>query len=398
MSKDKFTTSHRWHPSRESDDLIFAVCDRFFSQLGIPYSTTTAGTNSDAEVSDGEKRGAATAVAQWLKEEWGRPDLTREKIYPLFWEASRRGFLLLQPPFEQQLSDRLRKRFSLPETSKDIMIANASGSNSAQHVTSRAADLIVSLIDQVYAEKLEKNITEPDGSPPHVHLGMGAGYAAMLVAKRMAQRVNSGGEFPPLVLHAISAGGFLIDEPHKAPTTYFTYFDQSLTTIKYVALFSETVVSSEDYEKLKMNPGIRIPFEQRNQIDILVTSLAEADHEHGLLVRYLTSLVNQNLLEPQLLKQMRDSGWIGDVQFRPYSVDGPLKDECPVRAVTLFELDEMVELTKQEGKHIVLVAGPCGECGHSKKKALLPLLANEKLRLWNHLVIDAKTARELLDE
>lgn len=398
MSKDKFTASNRWHPSRESDELIFAVCDRFFSQLGIPYATTTSGTHTETEIAEGEKRGAATAVAQWLKDEWGRPDLTREKIYPLFWEASRRGFLLLQPPFEQQLSDRLKKHFDLPEESKDIMVVNASGSTSAQHVTSRAADLIVSLIDKVYEEKLAKKLTEPDGSPPHVHLGMGAGYAAMLVAKRMAQRVNSGGEFPPLVLHAISAGGFLIDEPHKAPTTYFTYFDQSLTTIKYVALFSETVVSNEDYEKLKLNPGIRIPFEQRDQIDIIVTSLAEADHEHGLLVRYLTSLVEQKHLNSKLLEHMHKVGWIGDVQFRPYTVEGPLKEECPVRAVTLFELDEMVQFANQAGKHLVLVAGPCGECGHSKKQALRPLLANENLRLWNHLVTDAKTARELLEE
>jgi DNA-binding transcriptional regulator LsrR (DeoR family) len=42
------------------------------------------------------------------------------------------------------------------------------------------------------------------------------------------------------------------------------------------------------------------------------------------------------------------------------------------------------------------VAGPCGECGETKKNALLPLLANPKLRLWTHLVTDAKTAKELL--
>ena len=391
MSKNKPIT-HRWHPSREEDDLIFAVCDRFFAQLGVSYSTV----GSDSELAEVEKRGAATAVATWLKEEWNRPDLTREKIYPLFWEASRRGFLLLQPPFEQQLSDRLRKRFSLKNHPGEITVVNVAGSNSAEHVTSRAADRIIELIDQVYAKKLAE--TPPGAPPPEVHLGMGAGYAAMLVARRMAQRVNSGGECPPLVLHAISAGGFLINEPHKAPTTYFTYFDQSLTTVKYVALFSETVVNNEDYEKLKKNPGISIPFEQRDDIDIIVTSLAEARHEHGLLVRYLTSLVEQKLLAKSHLQKMFDAGWVGDVQFRPYSKDGPLKKVCPVRAVTLFELDELVDLAKRDDKHVVLVAGPCGECGHSKANALKPLLANEELRLWTHLVTDAKTARELLGE
>ena len=388
MSKDK-AISHRWHPSKEKDDLIFAVCDRFFSQLGVAFQPHSGEIDTD-----GEKRGAATAVANWLKEEWERPDLTREKIYPLFWEASRRGFLMLQPPFEQQLSDRLRNHFELENHPGEISVVNVAGSTAAEHVTSRAADLIISLIDKVYEDKLAKL---PPGSIPEVHLGMGAGYAAMLVAKRMAQRVNSGGECPPLVLHAISAGGFLIDEPHKAPTTYFTYFDQSLTTVKYVALFSETVVSIDDYEKLKTNPGIRIPYEHRNEIDIVVTSLADARHEHGLLVRYLTSLVDMEHMKQKVLDEMLDAGWVGDVQFRPYSTEGPLEDICPVRAVTLFELDELVELAKMDDKYVVLVAGPCGECGASKKDALRPLLANEKLRLWTHLVTDAKTSRELLD-
>ena len=389
MSKDK-SVSHRWHPSKESDDLIFAVCDRFFSQLGVSFQPQA--NEIDA---DGEKRGAATAVAAWLKEEWERPDLTREKIYPLFWEASRRGFLLLQPPFEQQLSDRLRKHFELETHLGEISVVNVAGTTAAEHVTSRAADLIISLIDKVYEDKLAK--LPPGSPPPDVHLGMGAGYAAMLVAKRMAQRVNSGGECPPLVLHAISAGGFLIDEPHKAPTTYFTYFDQSLTTVKYVSLFSETVVSIDDYEKLKTNPGIRIPYEHRNEIDIIVTSLADARHEHGLLVRYLTSLVEMKHMKQNVLDEMLEAGWVGDVQFRPYSTEGPLEDVCPVRAVTLFELDELVNLAKTDNKYVVLVAGPCGECGASKKNALRPLLANEKLRLWTHLVTDARTSRELLD-
>ncbi len=390
MYKDKQPT-HRWHPSREEDDLIFAVCDRFFSQLGVAYQPSSV----DPELSEKEKRGAATAVANWLKEEWGRPDLTREKIYPLFWEASRRGFLLLQAPSERQLSERLKKHFQLPEEKKEISVVNVSGTTSAEHVVSKAADVIVALIDKVYSEKLAKT---PKGSPPPaVHLGMGAGYAAMLVAKRLAQRVSAGGDCPPLVLHAISSGGFLVDEPHKAPTTYFTYFDSSLISIKYVALFSETVVSSDDYEKLKKNPGIMIPYEQRDEIDIIVTSLAAANHEHGLLVRYLNYLVSQGFLEQSLLDQMYEVGWIGDVQFCPYSPEGPLQNVSPVRAVTLFELEELVGLTKRNDKHVVLVAGPCGECGCSKHEALRPLLANEKLRLWTHLVTDAKTARELLE-
>jgi DNA-binding transcriptional regulator LsrR (DeoR family) len=104
-------------------------------------------------------------------------------------------------------------------------------------------------------------------------------------------------------------------------------------------------------------------------------------------------------MSQNVLIKMYKAGWVGDVQFRPYSAEGPLPENvCPVRAVTLFELDELVRIAKDRtnGKYVVLVAGPCGECGETKKNALRPLLANEQLRLWTHLIVDAKTAKELL--
>ena len=388
MTKNTKGKTGRWQASMESDELIFAICDRYFYQLGRATHAT-----------EGEERtrGAAAAVAEWIQTEYNRPDITREKIYPLFWEASQRGFLLLQAPWETTLKRNLETRFCIDEHPGEIIVTNVGGDVAAQHVTSTAADLILKLIDKVGIEKKKKHPKDPVAQT--VHLGMGAGYAAMLVAKRLSQKIRAGEAVPPLVLHAISTGGFLPQEPHKSPTTYFTFFDRSMTNIKYVALFSETVVDNADYEKLQKNPGIRQSFERKGEIDIIVTSLAAADHEHGLLVQYLSHLVEQGFMEPNLLERMRKAGWIGDVQFQPYSEDGPLKNVCPVRAVTLFELDELVEMVRtQQGKYVVLVAGPCGECGKTKKHALKPLIANKNLRLWTHLVTDARTARELLEE
>ncbi|MDR1478224.1 MAG: hypothetical protein LBJ00_04715 [Planctomycetaceae bacterium] len=386
MSKNT-SKQTRWHASQESDELVFAVCDRYFKQLGLSSQTD-----------DGEKRqrGAATAVAEWIRRERNRRDITREKIYPIFWEACNRGFLLLQPPTEKKLTCKLRSTFHLEDYSGEVIVVNANGESAAKHVTSTAADLIIKLIEDVSAAKIKKYPKNREKQA--VHLGMGAGYAAMLVAQRLALKIKSGDSVPQLVLHAISTGGFLPNEPHKAPSTYFTYFDPHLTNIKFVALFSETVIGHEDYEKMKLNPGIKSSFDKRDEIDIIVTSLAAADHEHGLLGRYLKYLIEEGLVEKGLLDKMFAEGWIGDVQFRPYSVNAPLPNEvCPVRAVTLFELDELVKMACEDnGKYVVLVAGPCGECGETKKHALLPLIANEKLRLWTHLVTDIRTARELL--
>jgi hypothetical protein len=379
----------RWHASQESDELVFAICDRYFMQLGV----------SSVQVPEGEtkSKGAAAAVAEWVQNERNRPDITREKIYPLFWEACQRGFLHLQAPTEKNLTANLVKHYDLQEHPGSITVVNVRGESAAQHVTSIAADQIIELIDKVWKEKKAKYPNEP--AKQAVHLGMGAGYATMLVAKRLAWKILSGEDMPQLVLHAISSGGFLPDDPNKAPTAHFTYFDPAVTNVKFVALYSSTVVASNDYEDLKRNPGVRASFERKDDIDIIVTSLADSHHEHGLLAQYLNYLIEQGFIQADALEKMYKAGWVGDVQFRPYSAKGPLPDVCPVRAVTLFELEELVRIAKEpNGKYVVLVAGPCGECGETKKKALRPLIANESLRLWTNLVTDARTARELLEK
>ena len=381
----------RWHPSQESDELIFAVCDRFLAQLGQQF-------DSHDNHADREKRGAAAAIAHWLKVEWGRADLTREKVYPLFWEAARRNFLFLQAPREKQLALRLAGRFGVtrPEKEDDtVQVVDTVGPEAPRHVTSAGADLILSLVERL-AQKRNAD-KQPGEELQPIHIGMGAGFATMMVAKRLAERVHDNVDCPPLVLHALSAGGFLVNEPQKAPVTYFSYFEGALAKVEYVALFAEMVVSSKtDYEQVKRNPGVRRSFERKQEIDIVVTSLAAAQHEHGLLVKFLTHLVEEGVLGSDVFDRMEAVGWKGDVQFRPYTAEGPLTDACPVRAVTLFELPELVRMAATEDKYVVLLGGPCGECGQSKRDSLVPLLAEPNLRLWTHLVTDAQTARELL--
>ncbi len=381
--------ARRWHPGQESDELVFSVCDRFLRQLGSQFE-------SDGTEGDKERKGAAAAVAEWLKESCGRDDLTRERIYPLFWEAVRRHFLFLQAPREKRLAERLVQRYHLTATEDDsvIQVVNANAQDAARHVTSATADLVLDLVDRVIERRRAE--AKPGDAPAAVHIGMGAGFATMMVAKRLAERVRSDLDCPPLVLHALSAGGFLVNEPQKAPITYFSYFEDTFPKVEYVALFTETVVSlKEDYERVTRGPGVRRSFERRSEIDIIVTSLAAANHEHGLLVKFLTHLIEEDVLKADVLQQMYAAGWKGDVQFRPYTETGPLIEECPVRAVTLFELDELVQLARTPGKYVVLLAGPCGECGCPKVEALRPLVANPDLRLWTHLVTDVQTAQAL---
>jgi DNA-binding transcriptional regulator LsrR (DeoR family) len=101
-------------------------------------------------------------------------------------------------------------------------------------------------------------------------------------------------------------------------------------------------------------------------------------------------------MEAHWFDRMLAAGWVGDVQFRPYTAEGPLLDACPVKAVTLFEIADMVRRIERPEKYVVLLAGPCGECGEPKTDALVPLLTRPSLRLWTHLVTDVQTAASLL--
>ncbi|NLX99329.1 MAG: hypothetical protein GXY83_24595 [Rhodopirellula sp.] len=356
---------------------MFAVCEKFFSLLGEQY-----------QAGSGDKRGAAAAVAKWLREERGRGDLGRERIYPLIWEAFRRNFLFLQPPRERDLADQIARRYGISRYAEDkqvLQVVDVSGEEAARNVTSAGADLVLSLIQRIAARR---------AGP--VHVGLGAGYSAMRVAKRLAQRLSSDLKCPDLVLHALSAGGFRIDQPHKSPISYFGYFDDVMARVECVALYAETVVTKSDYQRVKRSLGVKKSFERADEIDIVITSLASEEDEHGMLGQFLASLIDEGELDRGALDEMRAAGWVGDVQFRPYSAATALADECPVRAVTLFEISELVERVKRNDRYVVLLAGPCAECGRTKTKALVPLLTQENLLLWTHLVTDVPTARELL--
>jgi hypothetical protein len=367
MAKEK-----RWHPSQESDEIVFGICDRFLGR--------------------GSAKVSLSAIVHWLHHDMDRKDLTRERVYPLVREAVRRGFVLLQPPREQYLAGRLADAYGARQYEQDsdvIQVINARGIEAAQQVAAIGGDLLYSLVTKA-AKKKAKDAA--------VHIGLGGGFASMILAKRLAQCLYTEVGCPKLVLHALSAGSFLVDEPYRAPITYLSYFQDALVDVEFVSLFSETVVrSDEDYEKVKANPGVRRSFQQSKDIDIVVTSLAVAGHEHGLLVKYLQYLIEDGTIEKDSLARMQAAGWRGDVQFRPYTSSGAMIEECPVRAVTLFELSDLVQMAQTPDKSVILLGGPCGNCGETKAEALRPLLENPHLRLWTHLLTDVQTAKELLE-
>jgi DNA-binding transcriptional regulator LsrR (DeoR family) len=370
----------RWHPSAEKDKIVFAVLDRFLAQLDEHYNPRLSNV-------EGDRKAGAAAIAEWVQEEFGRDDVTRERIYPLFWEAARRGYLSLRPPRDIDLAAKIRDGYGVgtgPDDRRSIEVLDVRGGEAAGHVPTAAADRVLELIREIGQQR------EP------VHVGLGAGSSAMRVAKHLANQIRSDQDCPDLVLHALSAGGFQPDRPQRSPVMYFNYFDDVLPRVDCIALFSPTTVSHADYPRIKQSPGVKTAFDRADEIDVVVTSFAWVGDEHGMLGQYLKHLADARQLDPQAIKTMRDAGWIGDVQFQPYAASGPIDASAPERAVSLFGLADLVRIAGTEGKHVVLVARPCPHCGKLKTPALTPLLTEPSLRLWTHLIMDVDTAADVL--
>jgi len=312
------------------------------------------------------------------------PWVHRDVRFEVFRDGSLEGPLsIMDDDLAQRIADTYHVGRELGDQ-REVQVVNVRRPEAIRHVTSAGAELVLSLVEKIGRRKRP------------VHIGLGAGYSAMMVARHLADRIRSDPDCPGLVLHALSAGGFQVDKPQRSPITYFNYFDGALTKVDFVALFSHTIVPNDDYERIRKSPGVQKAFERADEIDIVVTSFAWAHDEHGMLRQFLKHLVDAGELESDTIRRMLDAGWTGDVQFRPYSATGPILEECPVRAVTLFELSDLARIAHTEGKHVVLLARPCGECGTLKTEALRPLLTEPSLRLWTHLVVDVDTAGALL--
>ena len=296
-------------------------------------------------------------------------EMSREQVYPLIREARRRNFFQILPPIESGLRDELEKRFG-----EGFHVAHIT---QLDHLAVSAAGVVADLIGKLHREGREE-----------VHLGLGAGQTSRLVARHLAVRLRAAERLPKLVFHALTSG-FHATEPHTAPVSFFGFFEAVPTETAYVGLFAPAFASTREWPKLRTRIGVKESFERADKIDIVLTSLGSPSHGHGDFYDFMR-------MNSRGLEALRRGGWIGDVQYRPYSARGPLLIDAQVRAVTLFEIQDLVQLAARPDKHVVLVAGPCSVCNGSRADAIRPLLLEASLKVWKTIVTDVRTARELL--
>jgi DNA-binding transcriptional regulator LsrR (DeoR family) len=349
-------------PDREQrgdDALVFRVAQLFLGERGAGLSPSD--------------------IADQVSEEFKpQPRLTREAIYPLISEAVRRGFLRLVPPVDRQLTEQVSAKYPILQPGA-LRVVQTAGPHDNAKVAVVAAELALQLLADVLKTK----------RGPEVGIGLGPGRATLDFCRAFSSLLAGYPEPVKLNLVAISAG-CPAKEPEYASTSFFNLFPAHVVASK-VGLFAETLVPVEMFEEIKGRAGVSEAFAARENIDLVVTSMGDVRDEHDLLCTFLQQSSQRDFA--RLLRRK----CIGNVQYRPYTATGPMKeDPGELRAVTLYELDDLARIAGQKNKHVILIARQCGMCKRTRAEALRPLLTHPNLKVFSTLVMDAATAKELL--
>ena len=345
------------------DALVYRVVELLFEQRG-----------------EGRKRLKMEAIADQVSREFGEElALTRESLYPLVEEAVRRGFVRLMPPVNRALRQKLVQSFPGLAAAKVNVVETAGPDDNAKVAAVAAEKAFVAL----------RRIAKAKGGKP-VGIGLGPGRATLEFCGFLNDRLKLLDEELKLRLVAITAGCPATMLKY-APISFLNHFPEHLVESK-LGLFAETLVPAGEFEDLRGHTGIKDAFNAKEDIDLVVTAMGDFDDPHDLLSLFLRdSKVD--------LKALRRRGWLGNVQYRPFTAKGPVKETGKeLRAVTVFELEDLVNLAKDRSKEVILMARQCGLCSRPRAGALRALLSNPGLRVFSRLVLDRATAAEVLKQ
>jgi DNA-binding transcriptional regulator LsrR (DeoR family) len=369
----------------KDDRIVYGVCSRFL------------------------RGDSADDVAKWVQNE-RKGNFNRTQVYQLMRQAIQEGYLLLNPPYNAELTARVNKRYP---NAGDVIVVNARGEPAVIDVAYAATDLILDLIDQILKEeegdeaggkrkrkpgtqkRKRRKSTAGNGAKKQkiIRIGFGSGSTIQRVAQYLALRLQAREELPRLGIHAISSG-FSLKKPETAPLAFFSFFAAIAPpdTFEYVGLFAPGMVEAKDYDKIRHLPGVNEAFDEAEKIDIAVISLARMGDPHSRINKFL------GMGWETQRKELRKQGWVGDVLWHPYSKRGPIEVKEGLRALSPFDIRKLCQWKEKENKHIILVAAPCRICEKPKTPALRPLLTQRSLRVANHIVTDVSTAEALVPE
>ncbi len=323
-------------------------------------------------------------VAEYAEYGVREHEFNKNQVYDMVRFAVVERLVLLKAPVNEALGKWLRTKFNIRKRGQkddDLVRVVDVDLNSPNSVSEEAADLAFRLIKSTYESR-------PDRP---VGLGLGPGESTLVFSRRLGELLKREGQHLQLKLFGISSG-CPPEKPNCAPISFFNLFPDGVISDRVALLAGPIVPVADHARQLETTVGLKEAYSARDEIDIVVTSMGDFDDHHDGLAK--------------LLKEQRagwkKGNWVGSVQYRPYASDAAVVEEAGGdRVVTLFELADLHRMAIDANKSVILIARPCSQCKKTKTEALLPLLRLEnqkRLRVFSHLVIDSKSASELVPE
>ena len=314
----------------------------------------------------------------YLNEHYGEAgNISREKIYDILRKAGVKGWFRFQPPPHLVYAEQLRRRYG--KVLRDVEVVWTTLNT---HVAGQAASTLLELV---------KGYARRDHPKKEVHIGFAGGISMRHLAAAFAQKLWQPSEHLPekIVFHSLNAG-FDPNDHSTDPNAFVSYFvneEVMQTKCAFVGLRAPSMVLAEDLPRLKKLIEIQDAYKGVEDLDIIVTSGADWKDPHNSLRLSLDRY-------PDSRAALEDAGCVGDMLWLPLAKTGPLETKTAARAMTLIELSDLPGFINR-GNHVLLVMGPCGGCNRPKG-ALLQTILNQKETLVTHLVVDSRTAGQLV--
>jgi DNA-binding transcriptional regulator LsrR (DeoR family) len=313
----------------------------------------------------------ATEIQKRMWDDHG-VEMTREKPYSYVQSAAKNGWISFKPPQSDSLQRMIR------ETDPWLHDVSVVQTGRSEDVARRGAKMLLELLQQHYAGR-------------EVHIGFSGGSSLRMLARRFAELLREPARHLPakIVFHALVAG-FDVSDPTTDPNAFFTYFvsDPAMPfETSFVALHSPAMIEARLESNLRELPAIKEAYDRAAEIDIIVTSTSCWKDEHSMLRHYMN-------VAGASVAELEGEGCLGDVLWQPFGPAGPFELNTKIRAMTILRLSELSDLV-EDGKHVLLVAGPCASC-HRPKAEVVKAILDQEDRLITHLVTDSRCARAFL--
>ena len=317
------------------------------------------------------KKGLTLAEAEKELEHYEKETdvrIYRKKIYAALHEAFNKHIIVVRPKREEILENELRSAFDVD----NITVVDSRLGGDA--VPYQAALRALEFFQAMTSPKSRFDTNQKIG------IGLGPGTVTAECAVFLGGAIRREDIPIDLELFPLTAGAPPM-RPEEAPVSFFNQFPKNKVKTSY-GLFAPNLIPAKEFKTMVKRPGVREAYDAKSNIDLIITSMGAVKEPD-----ILTSL----LKEQMDIEELRNEGWVGNVQYRPFSETGPIKEKPNQwRAVTLFELDELVEMADRKRKHIILMARG------KDSEALLPLLANKKLRVFSEIILDKRSATNVL--